>query len=356
MKNSDEQVRGFSLTELLIALLIGALLTMGTVRIFVANRETYGLLAGMVQLQANASLAFDFIGRAVRSAGYSGCVSHTDFRAGIGGSLRDMHEFDIDTPVDGLEATTTGWTPDLSSLPGKSKLYANRGIKKRIHQPGTPVTASGLPVMGSDFLILRQLYAPSWHLAEAIVPGRDIIIRTESTLVGGHRNPGNFGFPSRKDAVLTITDCFKGTMFDAKVGKPVAGQVRLQGVDMATKDASYGSAALLAPVEASVFYVATGTGFNNRGAASLSLWRKLGVASPQELVTGIAGMQVRYGVDMNGDGIPDRYRSRAEITDLSAIRSIWVTLLATSHDAVHRHTDDGLLRQIFTRVFHVRND
>lgn len=70
--------KGFTLIEIMIALVLGAFLIGGVLQIFVNTRETYRMQDALSRLQENGRFAMDFIGRDLRMAGYSFCPKSSD--------------------------------------------------------------------------------------------------------------------------------------------------------------------------------------------------------------------------------------------------------------------------------------
>ena len=66
---------GFSLVEIMIALLIGLFLLGGILQMFSANQQTYRMQSSLARLQENGRIALDFLARDIRIAGYWGCLS-----------------------------------------------------------------------------------------------------------------------------------------------------------------------------------------------------------------------------------------------------------------------------------------
>lgn len=64
---------GLSLVELMIALVLGLLISAGVVSIFLSSKQSYQTQDAISQIQENARFAQEFIARDARMAGYSGC-------------------------------------------------------------------------------------------------------------------------------------------------------------------------------------------------------------------------------------------------------------------------------------------
>jgi type IV pilus assembly protein PilW len=66
---------GVTVIELMVALLLGLLLTGGAIQVFVSNRATYGFNEGFARVQENGRFALDTLSYHARLAGYLGCLS-----------------------------------------------------------------------------------------------------------------------------------------------------------------------------------------------------------------------------------------------------------------------------------------
>jgi type IV pilus assembly protein PilW len=77
---------GFSLVEIMIALLIGLFLLGGILQIFSASQQTYRMQRNLSRLQENGRFALDFITHDIRMAGNWGCLigTNTDITNNIG--------------------------------------------------------------------------------------------------------------------------------------------------------------------------------------------------------------------------------------------------------------------------------
>ena len=67
---SGRRIRGFTLAELMIAVLIGLFLTAGLLTLVQAMKRTTASQSGLSQLQDNERMAMSLIANVVQSAGY----------------------------------------------------------------------------------------------------------------------------------------------------------------------------------------------------------------------------------------------------------------------------------------------
>src|SRR5258705_10356383 len=100
---------GFSLIELMLALALGVVVTLGIVQLFVGNSQTYTLLNGQARMQENGRVALDLITASVRSAGYLGCApEQPNIVKNLRGNWNLLFEFDVTRPVQGNRGNAAG--------------------------------------------------------------------------------------------------------------------------------------------------------------------------------------------------------------------------------------------------------
>ena len=344
---------GASLVELMLALGIGALVAAGAARLFAESQRAYAVVHGQTRMQESARQAMDFIARSVRSSGYLGCRSlPRDVSNTLNGGWDAMFEIDVSRPVeafDGRDAigTPESWAPSLSPLPrrGARNAFARgRGIDIGAVRPLT------------DVLVLRRVAGPGARIAGMVAPD---------------------GFPLVEDArelgidaggFAVISDCRQAALFRVnrieRAGS-LATLVRTPGGDrfdnaagasLSATETPYGNVsspggAAVFGVVTEIYFIARGMGRNNVGAVPSSLWRKTTTDAPVELIQGIDDLQVRLGLDGNGDGTVDRYGLADEAVGQD-VRSIDVQVTANSVDAVD---GAGPMRRTFSRVIALRN-
>jgi type IV pilus assembly protein PilW len=335
--------------ELLVALTLGAFITVGIVQMFTANRETYQMSVGQARLQENARFAMRFIERPLRMAGFTGCFSDNQSVRNVlnpdPGTGLVPYEFDFAQPIEGFEGTgTQTWSPNPSRLPSDVDLT--------------------LVESGTDILVVRLAESEGLRVVGGM-PSNQSPVQASA------------GDPSRYGAgtVLLISDCEKATVFQSTAA---AGTGPIQ-IDHAagsagvtpgnqflelTDDAglTFGAESTVHRIETQIFFIAPGAGTNNAGNAPLSLWRKEADQAPVELVEGISDLQVTFGVDADGDRVPDQYRTIQNVNLLppanDRIVTVRVSLTVNSVDVVTEDaaaTPGGLLERQFTKTFLLRN-
>ena len=83
-------------------------------------------------------------------------------------------------------------------------------------------------------------------------------------------------------------------------------------------------------VGSEIVQVVTKYFFVAAGINGPALFMKEGKATPLELVEGVESMQILYGMDVDGDNIPDRYIPADKVSDFPKVSAVRITLLLRS--------------------------
>jgi type IV pilus assembly protein PilW len=366
-----KRAQGFSLIELMLALALGVVVTAGIVALFVGNNQTYTLLNGQSRMQENARFAVDFISRSARAAGYFGCDPEPGkIYKTLNGAWNQIFEFDITTPIQAFHGTGGGntandWTPALTTLPRTGSAV---GYVPPVG-PDPRVNMAALRPL-SDVLVLRHVQVPGARIAAIVQANADPTVEVPPPAAGG------LGFTD--DNFVAINNCEQATVFRiATVTAPggPAATLRLSGPQamgnglyqnallgsLSPTGIPYGEAnnaqgASVGRVLTDIYYVAQGTGTNNRNQTPWSLWRKTSEDAPVELIEGIESLRVRFGIDTTpNDNVnsTNRYVTYDQV-GANRIQSLRVSVIANSVDVV---TDGAAapLSRTFSQTITFRN-
>lgn len=344
--------QGLSLIELMVALTLGAFLSLGLIQLFSGNQETYRLNVGQARLQENARFAMEYLAGPVRVAGFTGCFSERDeiwVKVNqVGGAT--PYEVDFAAGViaahDGKDAPVGGaasWSPALTPLAGR--------------------IPTGDLVEGSDVLTIRHADPIGTRLRAGMASSNAPIMALPVAQPRGAEYV-------RDDNYMVVSDCEKATIFQLKNANTPAGGINVShgvggGADpgnttqgITTSGEIYGSDATLHVIQTRIFYVAPGTGLNNRGDTPNSLWRRTGIGAPVELVEGVEDLQVLFGIDTDGDRVPNRYRTFDTIAGTGEIVTLRIAVTTSSVDVVNDDAgapNGGVLTQTFRNTVAIRN-
>ena len=330
--------RGVTLIELMIALALGAIVSLGAVQLFDASQRSASLGEGQARLQENGRFALAFLREAVRSAGLAPCTGlMPTLRSTLRGSAGDEPppRFALGAGLSGYDGGRQGFAPSLTG----NDLGLN---------------ADNLRA-GSDVLVVRGFQGEGLRLVSDM-PQPSSVLFTEPPA-----DPALFV----SGAVLLISDCRRGTIFQLQSAGTTGQGFRLTRTrganpspgnfttDLYFDGSPFAAGATIQAISVRSFFIAPGVGENNRGDAPPTLYHK-GVGAAEALVEGVEDLQLRFAVDQDGDGVPEQYLSAGSVADFATVRAVELSVLATSVDAVSDE-GDGILRQRFSQVIALRN-
>lgn len=368
--------RGFSLLELMLALMLGVVVTAGIVQLFAGNNQTYAVLNGQSRMQESARYALDFITRSARTAGYVGCDPGDNIQSGLNGDFTNLFELDIANPIEVFNYTGGGdpgdtaigdWAPSAAVLPRKTGASTSVNAFQGTGGIDLAVTAGALEsgdiVAGSDILVLRRLEAPGVPIADIIQPGDPIEVEDGSQFAV---NDFVVIANCNQATLVRVTGVAGNVLAWASTGTGLWENYGSAGTStrstLSAIGQPYGSAtddqgSAVYQVITDIYYIGYGAGTNNRNERNRSLWRKSGTGIPVELIEGVTDLQVRVGVDRSDtDGIdaPEQYVDFGAVNLGDVIRALRVEITASSSDIVDLENEEALERT-FTQTISLRN-
>lgn len=354
--------QGLSMIELMVALLIGMLLTAAVLQMFLGSRTTYVMQTALASMQENARFAIDLLSRDLRKGGYIGCSANTT----LANTLRDTTNSD--------------------------EIYAQYNMSEPVAVEDNFVVASGTsiplpagvtPTAGSDIVSVKFADGEGSCTVESHVAA--------SATIQCYANH-NY----QKGQILLISDCAHSALFQQSntvntnsqtkqvnhnTGQAVPGNCT-KGLGLPMDCSSTQGTAYTFPTGASVqlfknytYYVDNnvfGSPALYRGALSVSSGSA--ILEAQELVEGVENLQITYGVDSDADGDADYYvpadtnGDGTEDLDVTEVVAIRVSLLMRSIEdnvlgSVQTYSYNGAsvtatdrrLRKVFTATITLRN-
>lgn len=312
MRSSPQRQRGVSILELMIAITIGLFLLAGLVSVFATSNQAYVELGRASQQIENGRLAMQYLTDDIGAAGFYGRFS---------GSL----------PV-GSAPIAPCESSNLTNLKNDA----------------------ALPLYGYDAPASVPTALTTCLSAANFVPGTDILIvrRVDSTMAAGDAASIPAGALTngviymQANADSTATPVFG-------VGSGVAA------TDQATFALKNKDAVSFAPIRkwhVDIYFIApcsipngggdTCTGGADDNGAPVPTLKRIeltsnGVLSIVPLVEGIENFQIDYGVDADGQGVPDGAYTTAPATatDWSNVVAVRVSVLARNIEATNGFTD-----------------
>jgi type IV pilus assembly protein PilW len=342
MKQSKSAQIGFTLIELMIAMLLGAFLIGGIMQIFLGSRQTYRMQENLSRLQENGRFAMDFITRDNRMMGFQGCASRTV-------------------------------VPNIIIAP------------KDPNPNTTPATLTGglsTPLAGTNN-VANNWSAGACGAANACVAGTDAITYHFGASCGGYlieSHPANIQIDAsnscniRADDVVMVSDCSATDIFIATSASTGNGKQTIAHANNQNNGNNlsklYGTDAEVLAFRSYSFFI------RNNTSGEPALWRldnskAASTTNPIELIEGIENMQILYGADTDTtpDGTANYYVSAGTAgLDMNKVVSIRVSVVVRSmndglaaqpidykYNGATVTPTDRRIRRVFTSTIALRN-
>jgi len=338
---------GFSVIELMVAMVISLLLLGGVVTIFISSKGTYERVERLSRTQESGRFALDAIVRDIRSAGYMGCSRPSTWANTLTGATTTL-AYNFADAILGYEfASGTTWSPARPT--------------------GLTSIATGA-VNGSDILVLR---VPMPAASSATLRLTDKMTSQTSTMTIASVPTGSTA-PLQVGDVVMLADCHARAVFQISAYTPSSGVIdHATGGSNVPGNASndlghaFESNSQIVPVRTVAYYIGTAAG-------RTGLWRVAGSGAPEELVEGVERMELRFGVDTNSDRIADDYVTADLVggANWGNVISVSLALLVRSPDQYGTERDvntytlldktftapsDRYVRQVFVSTATLRN-
>ncbi|HEY1772290.1 MAG TPA: PilW family protein [Gammaproteobacteria bacterium] len=320
---------GFSMVELMVALLIGVVLTSGVISVFITSKNTYNLNNAVGQVQEEGRSALTTLQPLIAMAGFSGCAhvrgdSIHDYKNLLGTGDSDpvyMDQYGIygyeykGTGIGASYTDTTGQTPAVATSASEWSPALSNELFTAISTAAAPV------VKYSDILIIHEGQAnPATVLVDssATSPATTVGPLTYVTANAPAMTPGSIAIASdctngtsSEVTAFQITSMTSGSL-NHVMNSGTPGNVStdtnfdpyMLGINQNWPN-HISSTGEVTPELTFVFYI--GKSSVDQGTSLFEL--QMGPATggtfslaPQELVPGVENMQLLYGVD-NSKGL-----------------------------------------------------
>jgi type IV pilus assembly protein PilW len=316
------RMRGFSLIELMVAIVLGLLLTFGIVTLFGATSKTNKVQDALARLQENGRYAVTRITDDLRMASAQYCGNSSS--QGWTTSANNGPIFPglaILVNADGVSTAANGAFPDsgglLGVLPSAGATYAvgpadfvvgydcstsggcTPNVPIGVAPDGLPDegVADGLRVQGADVLTLRYQRGTGWNFTvDTSAPPNITLV---PSVVGGQNmdDPVNF---ANGDRALLLT-CGGGQVFQVSASGNTLSPINLENSGSFKPSANVGSFDVRVfnfsrDFLTVTYYLAYKTDPDDASRLIPSLYRRVNGAAADELVQGVERLDFIYGV------------------------------------------------------------
>ncbi|WP_329740510.1 prepilin-type N-terminal cleavage/methylation domain-containing protein [Dyella sp. A6] len=333
-----QKLRGFTLVELMVAMLLGLIVIAGVVSVFLAGQQTYRTNDALGDVQESSRIAFELMARDIRDAGLSGCDNSS------GRIANDLNN-------------TSLWYADWGDA-----LY---GYDDATQDPALNAytgTSAGAPVAGTSSI--RTISTASSNVVVSFTPA-------SSSSTG---SPANFQINAATSdlstgqlimvcdfdhaTIMQITDYQNNTVVIHNTGNKVSPGNCTDGLGyppLCTANGNkytFQSNARVAVLTGDDWYI----GYNSATPQTTSLYRMSvgynsgGVTTtPEEMVRNVTAMKVTYLQPPN-----TTFVTAANVTDWATVTAAQVQLTVQSTNQ-RAGTDQKPLQRVFTFTTTVRN-
>jgi type IV pilus assembly protein PilW len=356
--------RGVTIVELMIAMLLGLLITGGVIQVFVANRTTYAFNEGLSRLQENGRFALDTLGYRIRLSGHLGCLWGVPVTNNL--NAPTSFTFNFAEGLFGYEATGTG--------PGDAFNAAATNPANEADAtnwaPTLPAEVAGRVIPGSDVIVVRNGSGGGNSLISPFNTSGSLFVDAAA----GEFQAGD---------IAIAADCQKASVFQVTGVTDTGTAIRLDHTAAGTPgnataawgvDQEYAIGAEVVRAETWVYYVGTPAAggppslFQQR--ISVNSGSTTAALAAEELVDSVDTMQVLYGVDAALDGAVDQYVTADAVADWDTVVTVRASLVMRSpqeygneiddrnyvvNEVTFNPVDDRRERQVFTTTIALRN-
>ncbi|MEH6651037.1 MAG: PilW family protein [Motiliproteus sp.] len=325
---------GFSMVELMIALVLGLMIVAAVMQTFIGTKRSYELQDDLSRVQENGRFAMEYLKRDIRQADFWGCLT------GALGNITNNLDASVDTTL-------------FSMAEGVS------GAEGSGYQ--TDITKLGAAIL-SDMIVLRGGADSGFGVLPPYMPSPSGTVKIDPAAT------------LEKGEIVLLSDCTQGDIFqisnDPETGNAGhdevnhgTGNIIVNGNTVSPGNINNGLSKKYTG-DARLFKAGTTTfevKLNSFGEPAL--YRN----GTEELVEGVESMQIEYGIDIDNDRIPN-YFNDFDASEVDAAVSVRISLLvrghkenvadtnmALSYDGASFPTQDRRLRKVFTTTIALRN-
>lgn len=316
MSKQQPQQQGFSLVEMMIAMVVGLMLLGGVITVFAGTKRSAQMNSAMALLQEHGRFAMNSIVSDVRMAGFQGCAD-SRVKATIRATLAPTDDYAETYLSSSLIEDDGSWTPQ-----GPDNFSAQVGI--------------GKPVAGTHAVSV-QFGSPETRLIEPMTTVADTLeIRGNLPDIV---TDGDLALVSNCQVadIFMVTNVAGGALQHSAIGNN--GNNRLS--------APYGrnpeERAQVMRFEANIYYVGDTTRTDVQGNAVYALYRQSWPYDrpPVEMVEGVSNLKVRLGFRDSQVSDHIEYVSPENAAGMSGrVETLQVGLLMQSVEAVASQEDD----------------
>lgn len=306
---------GFSVVELLIALVISVATIGGLFSIYLNARVTQDLTEANARIQESGRFALEYLKRDIRMIGYRGCVSNTM-------PTTVVNSKDLPLNYDPLTSELIGYTIK-SGWETDTQFAGQAAITSKI-RPNT------------DAILIARMSSISAQLAEK-----------QSDSSANLKIETSAGVTFDKNEIVYISDCVTADIFTV-TNNPndtdgIVTITHAQGTNTTNNlSKAYQNNANIARYQSTFYFIGDTGRVNKNGSTVFALYQTIinyGSATnkydTQELIEGVENMKILYGEALASGNIKYvRHNKTTNTPNMQNVSSIQLGLLISSQDEV----------------------
>lgn len=324
--NPEGRVRGFSLIELMVSIVIGLLVLLGVMNLFLSTMRTNRTTESVSRVQENARIAFELMAFGLRQAGGTPCGTQSAI-------------------VNVLDKSSTGWTASPWFTTGLIG-YGGTSLALSSKKAGTDGMAYGYP--GSVGVTVAT-HNPESAQFKVNAGGHGMVDGTIA-MVCDNTQATIFQVTNANDTTRTIVHNTGNTVQPGNSTKSF-GTMPADSACADKGDAyEYCANSVLVSYTSTAWYV----GCNGRGSScdapgGRSLYQAIFPNAAQEVVPDVQDMQLAYKVG-------DAYVAAASVSDWTKVTAVRITLVLVGPESgATTGANDNRLTRTLTHVVALRN-
>lgn len=317
--NQPPRQKGFSLLEIMIALVLSSVVIGGTLSVFVNTKKSQRFTNALSQIQESGRFALEFLKHDVRMIGYQGCNSYGEPTVNIVSNVITQANFEANK-FQGYEVKS-GWA---AGTPFSSKIQAINGTD-----------AISLTRV-TDFSSKNKLMAQSSNQIEV-------------------SNSPEITISPKAHMLVMISDCESADLFKVTSLSSDSNAIKLNHSTGSPIRKSYDTdSAKISSYRQVIYFIGDTKRKNERGDPIYALYQAKApftTQHTQELIEGVENMQILYGESLPSGNM--RYvpaNQTGPDINWRNVKSVKIALLMTTNQAVRTGEDTSTYQLLNTEL------
>ena len=294
-------MQGFSIIELMIAMLLSLILLAGVGQIYVSSKQSYRVTEEIGRMQENSRFAMDVLTKEIRMAGFSPCPPTDEVAITLNAGLpADAYDFGNGAII-GYEAggTFASSFPATGTGAGARVADSDGFMVKR--GGDTTYSIESHVETSAQFFVVDSTGLEDGDVLMVCDANNTAIFQTSNVT----HSSGNLVHPSGS-AGMTPGNCSKGLGFPTDCSSANGNGY------------TYEDDAVIVKFISTIYYVGVSSDGTGRSLYRQRLLENtgatLGAGAAIELIDGIETLQLLYALDTDGDTQAERYVSADNVT------------------------------------------